>query len=377
MIFMYYEYYTMEKYMGKKRREKISLLFGLTNVKRCLFAALLSVAFFPVLLVLSIIEPEFAAEYMIPGAFFSVGSAAFAYLLHQVAKHKMKRYYEVVTWAYLTAFHLFFIYIAQANILFYYTVVVLAAYMVLLPLERYVVMTVGELVCFAALVVKSGVQELLLGQLLFLAGLHLFAFAVSRDFYNTKKNFIIEERKLRKEMQESEHDPMTGLVNRRGLERRVEEMRQTCIKRQEMVAVFVMDIDLFKSYNDHFGHVQGDVCIKRVAHAIKDTVRGSGIAARIGGEEFLVFVHGRGVQEVYQLAEDIREAVESLQISRGTANGAVVTISIGMDIRYATEEITLQGLYGRADRALYQAKEEGRNCVRSSQSIRERRTKIG
>ena len=363
--------------MGKKRREKISIMFGLANVKRCLVAALLSVAIFPLLLILSAVEPEFAADYMVPGAFFSVGSAAFAYLLHQVAKHKMKQYYEAVTWVYLVAFHLFFIYIAQANILFYYTAVVLTAYMVLLPLDRYVIMTIGELVCYAALVVKSGVEELPLGQLLFLAGLHLFAFALSRDFYNTKKNFMVEEKKLRREMQESEHDPMTGLMNRRGLERRVEETWQASLNRQETVAAFVIDIDLFKSYNDRFGHVQGDVCIQKIARCIAETVRGYGIAARIGGEEFLVFMKGRSVQEAYDLAEQIREEVEHLHIARGTSNGSVVTVSVGLDVRYATDSVTLQGLYGRADKALYQAKQEGRNCVRSAQSMGGRRVRIG
>lgn len=363
--------------MGRKRREKMSMVFGAANVKRCLFAALISVAVFPGLLMLSPVDSGFTAPYMIPGAFFSVGSAAFAYLLHQVAKHKMKGYYEVVTWAYLTAFHLFFVYIGQENILFYYAAVVLAAYMVQLSLDRYIIMALGELVCFMVLVVKSGATEIPMGQLLLLTGVHLFAFALSRDLYNTQKNFLIEEKKLRREMQESEHDPMTGLMNRRGLERRVEEAWQGCVKRQETVAAFVIDIDLFKSYNDRFGHVQGDVCIRKIANSIAETVRGYGIAARIGGEEFLVFIRGCSVHDVHQLAEQVREDVENLRISRGVAGGSVVTVSVGMDVRYAAEEVSLQGLYGRADQALYQAKQDGRNCVRSVQSIGERRTRIG
>ena len=363
--------------MSRIRKDKINQIFGQANAKRCLFAALFSAAVFPCLLILSLVDAKFAEGYMIPGAFFSVGSAAFAYLLHQVVKNKMKQYYDIVVLAYLTFFHLFFIYIAQANILFYYTAVVLAAYMVLLPLDRYIIMALGELVCYMALVVKSGATELPAGQLLFLAGVHLFAFAISRDFYTTKKNFLIEEKKLRREMYESEHDPMTGLMNRRGLERKVEESWQNSINHQETVAAFVIDIDLFKSYNDKFGHVQGDVCIRRVAQCISDTVREYGIAARIGGEEFLVFMRGRSVQEAHELAEQIRKDVEEMRISKGTSGGAVVTVSVGMDVRYATEDTTLQGLYGRADRALYQAKQDGRNCVRSSQSMRDRITRIG
>ena len=363
--------------MGKTRREKINMLFGLTNIKRCLFATLLSVAVFPVLLVISLAEPELAKAYMIPVAFFSAGSAAFSYLMYQVVKNKMKRYYDMVTWGYLTAFHLFLVYIAQENIMFYYAAVILAAYMVLMPLDWYIIMTLGELVCYMALVVKSGATELPMGQLLVLAGVHLFAFALSRDFYTAKRNFLMEERKLRKEMQEAERDPMTGLMNRRGLERRVEEIWQNSINRQEMVAAFVIDIDLFKSYNDRFGHVQGDVCIRRIANAIAETVRGYGITARIGGEEFLVFMHGKTAQDAYGLAEQIREAVENLHISRGTAGGSVVTVSVGMDVRCAAEDITLQGLYGRADKALYQAKQEGRNCIRSTRSTSGRVVKIG
>ena len=377
MIFIYCSYSTMEKIMGKKHREKMSMVFGLANIKRCLVAALVSVAVFPVLLIISLVDSEFTASYMIPGAFFSVGSVAFAYLLHQVAKHKMKGYYGIVTWAYLTAFHLFFAYLGRENMLFYYAVVVLAAYMVQLSLDRYVILAMGELLCFMALVVKSGTTEIPVGQLLLLTGVHLFSFVLSRDLYNTKKNYLIEEKKLRREMQESERDPMTGLMNRRGLERRVEEAWQSSVNRQETVAAFVIDIDLFKSYNDRFGHVQGDACIRKIAGSIAETVRGYGIAARIGGEEFLVFLRGCSVQEVHQLAERVREDVENLCISRGTAGGSVVTVSVGMDVRYATEEVTLQGLYGRADRALYQAKQEGRNCVRSSQSLKERRTRIG
>ena len=352
-------------------------MFALANIRRCLSAALISVAFFPVLLLFSLAEPKLAEYYMIPGAFLSAGSAAFAFLMYQMIRTKSKCYYEITVWVYLTAFHMFFVYMAQENIIFYYAVVVLAAYLLCLPLQSYIVMAVGELVCFAAIVVKCGMKELAPGQLLFLICVHLFAFFMSRDFYTAKKNLLMEEKKLRREIQESEHDPLTGLMNRRGLERRVNDILQKSINRQELVAAFVMDIDLFKSYNDRFGHVQGDVCIKRVAHSIAQTVKDHGIVARIGGEEFLVFVRGGSVQGMYDLAEQIRADVEAMGISRGMPGAGEITISIGLDIRYATTDVTLQGLYGRADKGLYQAKQDGRNCVRSTQMLRERHSRIG
>ena len=363
--------------MNKKQEEKLNSVFAFVNIKRCLSAALISIIFFPVLLILSWVEPKTAEYYMIPGAFLSAGSVAFAYLLYQIIRKKAKRYYEIMVFAYLFALHMFYVYMAQENIMFYYVTVVLAAYLVCLPLERYVVMALGELVCFAAIVVKGGVEKLTMGQLLILACIHLFAFLLSRDYYAVKKSFLLEEKKLRREMWEAEHDGLTGLLNLRGMERVATKMGQSCAQRQELVAALVIEIDLFKAYNDRFGHAKGDACVKRVAASIAESVQGKGVVARIGGGEFLVFMRGKDVQEQYDLAEQIRLGVESVAISMGTPGAEVVTISIGIDIRYAGPEVTLQGLYGRADQGLSQAKQAGGNCVRGSHVSRERRFKTG
>ena len=150
----------------------------MANVQRCFIAALVSVAVFPLLLVLSLIDKKFATVYMMPMAFLSVGSAAFAYLLRQVAKNKMKHYYGVVTWLYLAAIHLFFAYMAQENMLFYYVIVVLASYVVLMPADKYVVMALGELVCYAAVSLKNGSGVLTMAQVTGLITVHLFAFVL-------------------------------------------------------------------------------------------------------------------------------------------------------------------------------------------------------
>ena len=80
---------------------------------------------------------------------------------------------------------------------------------------------------------------------------------------------------------------------------------------------------------------------------------------------------------LHDATQEFANLGEAMQITRGNANGGVITVSIGYDIRYATEDVSLQGLYGRADRALFRAKQEGRNCIRSSYDLRERRSKIG
>ena len=289
----------------------------------------------------------------------------------------MKQYYEPVTWIYLAAFHLFFAYIARENTAFYFAAVILAAYIVQFSLERYIIVAFGELLCFLTVVVQSGVTEISTGDFLWLAGVHLFAFVLSRDFYNTQKKFLIEERKLRKEKQESEHDAVTGLMNRRGLERRVEEWWKTSISRQESVAVLAVAIDSFKSYNNRVGHGHSKLFLQRVAKSITNTVRGYGVAAHVGSEEFLVFVRDRQVQEIYDLAEQIRTDVEAMRLYGGNETGGTVTVSVGFDIRYAAGEVSFQGLCDRAAGVLYQAQQEGKNCVRSFQDMTEYQTKIG
>lgn len=363
--------------MNKKHRDEFNVIFGLTNIKRCLAAAFISITVFPILLLVSVVKTDFATMLLIPVAFFSVGSAAFAYLLHQVAKYKMKQYYEPVTWIYLVAFHIFFAYIALENLPFYFIAVILAAYLVQFSLERYIVMVLGELLCFFAVLVKSGITEISTGDFLWLAGIHLFAFVLSRDFYNIQKKFLLEERKLRREKQEAEHESLTGLMNRRGLERRAEGMWKTIISCQESVAVLAIAVDSFKAYNDHLGRGQSKLFIQKIAKSITSTIKGYGVAAHVSKEEFLVFVRDREAQEISDLAEKIRTDVEAMRLYAGNANGGTVTVSVGFDIKYEAKDVSFQGLCDRADRALYQAQQEGRNSVRSFQDTAEYQEKIG
>jgi len=366
-------------YKGKGVRQMTGTrptIFGLTNMKRCFFAALVSVLFFPVIVLFSCIEPEAMEFYKIPAAFFSITSGAFAFLIYQLIQNKNRSYYTAVQFLYLTFFLIAMSYMAEESLVFYYAAVLVAGLTVYLNLSQYLLLMCEELFFYALIMIKSGVTELPLFQMLVLSGVHLLMFVFSRDAYATKRKLLIEEKKLRKKMQEAERDPLTGLMNRRGLERRSKELLYAYARNKDMVAVFVMDIDLFKSYNDRFGHVQGDQCIKKIAQCIEQSVAEYGIAARIGGEEFLVFVQGDSVEEVHNLAEQVRSNVERLRIARGSAGEGVVTISVGVDVRYVTEDTTLESLYGRADRQLYQAKQEGRNRVRSTQMSRIRNYKI-
>lgn len=362
--------------MGKKRKNGIQMAFGLLNVKRCLTCAVLSVALFPVLLLIRLLEPEnvFLETSLIPVTFFSAFSGAFGYLLYQVARQKTAAYYELVMWLYAAFFQLYLSYLAglSGNVMLYYAAVVIGAYLLYLDTVQYIVLAMMELLGCMWFIMASGTMLSPSG-ICILTGVHLFAFFVSRENYNVRKEHIIEEHKLKKEMNEAERDPLTGLINRRGLDRRVGEVWAKCVARKETLGVFVIDIDHFKKYNDRYGHVQGDACICKVAKSISGTVGKAGLVSRIGGEEFLVFVRDMSEKEIHELAEAVRAGVQAMAIP---SPDSVVTISLGMDVAVAEEELTLQGLYGRADRQLYVAKNEGRNCVRSTHTKR-RYSRIG
>jgi diguanylate cyclase len=124
------------------------------------------------------------------------------------------------------------------------------------------------------------------------------------------------------------------------------------------------DIDLFKAINDNFGHLAGDRVIKTVAGTLQQEIRDSDHVARYGGEEFAVILPDTQIQDAYIVAERIREAIESLRIKHED-NLIQFTMSFGMASFQMEEGSTPGELIKRADRALYQAKNQGRNqcCV--------------
>lgn len=194
---------------------------------------------------------------------------------------------------------------------------------------------------------------------------HLLAGAVAFGF---RKVYCLAEEYRRKylaEVKQAERDPLTKSKNRRGMMRRVMSVWPLCEEKKLPVAVMVVDVDHFKKYNDRFGHPAGDACLCRVAETIQATVKElHGLVARIGGEEFLVFLSGLGEETVYDTAEQIRRNIERLNIPQAESEKyRYVTVSIGAVADHCSSEISFGGLYRRADRELYRAKCSGRNRV--------------
>jgi len=174
---------------------------------------------------------------------------------------------------------------------------------------------------------------------------------------------LLEERETLTDL--SMMDPLTGLYNRRGLQSRLENLPP--VDNGEHF-VMLLDIDHFKAYNDHYGHMMGDQALIRVSAAIRDAVRSRDIVARFGGEEFMVLLTNISLDHARQTAERIRQKVYDLKIPHmfNESVATNVTISIGIAIFEGDE---LEGALEKADKALYEAKHMGRNNILLSEEL--------
>jgi diguanylate cyclase (GGDEF)-like protein len=159
-------------------------------------------------------------------------------------------------------------------------------------------------------------------------------------------------------------DALTGLANRRRFDEVLATEWLRGIRPQSSLGLVMIDIDHFKQYNDHYGHQAGDACLQLVAATLsKDLRQGSDLAARYGGEEFAIILPGAGTEATRRVAERIRAAVAALREPHVLADHGIVTVSVGITALIPSSETAIDHLLRKADAALYQAKNSGRNQV--------------
>jgi diguanylate cyclase (GGDEF)-like protein len=163
----------------------------------------------------------------------------------------------------------------------------------------------------------------------------------------------------------SHRDPLTGVANRRRFEEVLETEWRRAFRSGSPLSVLMADVDYFKLYNDTHGHPEGDACLRGVAAAFQSGLkRASDLLARYGGEEFIVLLPDTALDRAAALAEDLRAGVQALGIPHPGAPAApVVTVSLGVAACRPAEGGAPTDLVAAADRALYLAKERGRNRV--------------
>jgi diguanylate cyclase (GGDEF)-like protein len=163
----------------------------------------------------------------------------------------------------------------------------------------------------------------------------------------------------------SSRDGLTGIANRRRLDRMLMLEWRRAGRTETPLSLLMADIDCFKDYNDLHGHQRGDTCLRQVAEALAGCLHRAGdLVARYGGEEFAILLPATDAEHALKVGEKLRACVEALRIPHGGSNVAPwVTLSLGAATARPRAGLRPRTLMERADRALYQAKREGRNRV--------------
>ena len=162
---------------------------------------------------------------------------------------------------------------------------------------------------------------------------------------------------------QSLRDPLTGLYNRRYLQEAFEKELERASRKQQSVSVMMLDVDYFKRFNDVYGHAAGDLVLSKVGAYISSTIRQYDIACRYGGEELIIVMPDVDIDNAILCAERIRTGIKNMHLKHDNRQLDSISISIGIAC-YPDNGSDAEGLIRAADKALYQAKESGRDCVR-------------
>ncbi len=182
-----------------------------------------------------------------------------------------------------------------------------------------------------------------------------------QSLWNRKEALQLQNRTLQ---QEIGRDELTHLMNRRALERQLAHLSSlTRWNSQQPFSIILCDIDYFKLVNDTYGHLVGDEVLQRLAHRLTQQLRRETPAYRYGGEEFVVILPDTDLDKAVSVAERLRYSIRSTPIK--TASGAVeITASFGVAQQDLRQDSSAWEVFDRSDKALYEAKRQGRDCVK-------------
>jgi diguanylate cyclase len=169
-------------------------------------------------------------------------------------------------------------------------------------------------------------------------------------------------------------DALTGLANRRAFDTKLAELHEKFKADGDAFAVVMIDIDHFKRFNDTYGHKVGDAVLQVVGSVLKDCLTVEDYPARYGGEEFIVLLPGKSVDESFVVAEEIRRRMSEKRFRLAKSGRTIGQITVSLGIAVITGEDSQESVVERADKALYVAKNSGRNNVKSERDLEEAAT---
>lgn len=199
--------------------------------------------------------------------------------------------------------------------------------------------------------------------------------AISFNLYRNKVNVTRQEMTIRRQYEEIAKanevlsrqvmmDELTEMNNRRYIEGFVRSRMDRLGSGEKVVSCMMIDIDFFKKYNDRYGHISGDTCLKKIAEVIRECCKDENAAAiRYGGEEFFICLFSVGQKEAVRRAEDMRGKIAECRFPIEGGEMGAVTVSIGVYTWRGDGEIQVDELIRVSDEALYRAKKNGRNRV--------------
>jgi len=182
---------------------------------------------------------------------------------------------------------------------------------------------------------------------------------LSQELSSTQQEINQLKEKLASSREEALVDSLTGLLNRRGCDEKLQSLSLA-----DTHSSLAIDIDHFKAVNDKFGHFIGDKVIQRIAKTIKDHIGKQDIAVRFGGEEFVVIMTNKTLYQAKAVAELIRNAIANMKLIQRETNTYLPPISVSIGVAQNNNASNWVSLFEQADQALYQAKNSGRNrCI--------------
>ncbi len=216
---------------------------------------------------------------------------------------------------------------------------------------------------YIAIRYEKGTDYKLLKQVLILFTL----IAIIATFYYRKLAKVNQElQRLKDALQEqANHDPLTNLYNRRYFHNVADDIFNISKRNKNMLSVLILDIDFFKKVNDTYGHNVGDIVIKTLSEIMQESTRKSDVVARFGGEEFVILLPNTDKNGAANIARKITKTIENTPIQLKGQKPFHVTISAGV-ASVISEDTSIDDTINRADMALYEAKNSGRNRVISS-----------
>lgn len=198
-----------------------------------------------------------------------------------------------------------------------------------------------------------------------LAGMVILYVAVLLIAVSRLESTFFEGLKLRLQMDAlSKTDALTDLSNRRGFDEYLNDAWQNSVRSSQSVGLILVDIDFFKEYNDRYGHPKGDEALVRVAQLIRSAAsRGTDLCARIGGEEFAIVMSATDLDGSIRIARDIKAAIHGAALDHGGSRQGILTLSMGVSSCIPTQQDASKDFLETTDRALYKAKNNGRDRV--------------